>query len=752
MGTLHNVLHTSARPIGLPEFIDALHATCPPRFPHTKGLNHRRVGVAVSGGVDSMALAWLCTQLRKYNPELKISDNPVSGFRGFIVDHGLRDGSQKEAAAVYASLKAMDFVSEIVPISWSRAIGPTKSPRDLSNAESLARTLRYQKLGSSCAFRHIASLFLAHHEDDQYETVLMRLLRGHGSRGLRGMRKANDIPECEGIYGAHRSGFVDDQKSDDPYYKIGPTGRERKHLHRSIRADIGRLMLEAEMDDHPQMELSDNVLEDVYRERRTVYVEPSNMEIEDGGLMVYRPLLEFSKDRLIATCLENKIPWFEDPTNKDPTLTMRNAVRSLYKGYSLPKALQKPAILAMSRKCEERAQAQEEEVDRLLGRTIVHEFAPHAGTITVQFPKIKRLNKRDSRSPLRRKIRLLKQRELAAILMRRFIALVSPEPQAPLLATLENHVTRLFPGLSKRGEAIVDPPKAFSLSSVFFVPVVSNSGPASAKDQTVITDQHQQMSWYLSRTPYPSHVPRPRVRAIYWAIKRNRANQIYEMSPPMQWELWDGRYWFHVEHRLPYRVIVQPFLPEHAKPFRENLHPEDRDRLAGFLKRYAPGKVRFTLPAIYLEEDLDLDPEKFKVRRRYPEPIAWDYRDGVGDGRGKDRGVEGGNGDMREVSMHPKVPDTSKMKLLALPTLDIEIPRLSEWLQYDIRYRNVDRNTLRSTNKPQRLTFLAPWSSSAGKIRMAWRTKSGRFTRRRRKGLMKLTVPKSKKAPKVLPS
>ncbi|KAI0385309.1 adenine nucleotide alpha hydrolases-like protein [Hypomontagnella monticulosa] len=709
MGTLHHVMHTGARPIGVHEFMDALRATCTPRFPHTRGTHHRRVGVAVSGGVDSMALAFLCSQVRKQDADFKIADNPVSGFRGMVIDHGLREGSREEGLAVCRTLENMGFFHDLLQLNWFGALGDYNHPKDLPNVESVARTLRYRKFGFNCAYRQIATLLLAHHEDDQYETVLMRLLQGHGSRGLRGMRKANAIPECEGMMGADQSGWIDDQLRQYPFYNTKPTRKERKYMHRALRSDITDLVDEAEWLDDSTAELPDVDVEDFYLRRDFVPIEPRDIDVEDGGVTVFRPLLEFSKDRLIATCLENKVPWWEDATNKDPTLTMRNAVRHMYKGYTLPKALQKPSILALARRCEQKAQAREAEANRLLSRTIIHDFEPHTGTVTVQFPKFApRIAGRDSRSPSRRRARLLKLRQIAAILMRKILSLISPESQQPALTTLENHVYRLFPSLADpRDATTADPPKAFIISGVYLIPVKSSAGSVSGESKTA----DAQLSWYLSRAPYPSTQPLPRARTPYWASQRIHRG-IWRLSPRMAWTLWDGRYWMHIEHRLPCRLIIQPFLPEHAKPFREALPPEERARLATFLKRYAPGKVRYTIPAIYLEEPLDLaNPQ---LRPGYPNPIS------------------------PEESMHPRVPDTSKMQLIALPSLDIHVPRFGDVVWYEIRYKRADRDTLQTAGTFHRGSYVPPITCALRKC--AVRPRRGRGISRVKAGGMGLRM------------
>jgi tRNA(Ile)-lysidine synthase TilS/MesJ len=62
------------------------------------------LGLAISGGVDSMALAALCSQLQDLSQSSVHSPKQSSlrplQFRAFIVDHGLRAGSALEAEAV----------------------------------------------------------------------------------------------------------------------------------------------------------------------------------------------------------------------------------------------------------------------------------------------------------------------------------------------------------------------------------------------------------------------------------------------------------------------------------------------------------------------------------------------------------------------------------------------------------------------------------------------------------------------------
>jgi tRNA(Ile)-lysidine synthase len=623
-----------------------------------------------------MALAFLCSQLRQQNGDFLIADNRLQNFRAFVIDHMLREGSAEEASKVSKEVRKLGIVCEVHQASWTRELGPDVDLHNLSNLESAARRVRYRRLGRLCAYRRIATLLLAHHEDDQYETVLMRLMAGHRNRALRGMRKAAAIPECEGILGAYDSGWVDDQRHQRPYLHNTLSKRERKYLVHDLKLSINHLMDEGLSDSH---ELDNLPFVDDLPGMDDWSI--GSMPVEDGGVSIYRPLLEFSKDRLIATCLENDVPWFEDHTNKDPTLTTRNSIRHMYRSCELPRALQKPRIISLSKECQRRAETQDAEAKRLLQRMALHNFEPHTGTMVVQFPKLSiSKQSRYSRSPERYRRRRTRMRLMAALAIQRVIALVSPDLQAPPVANLQNVISRLFPALSEDDGRTNYAPKGFNIAGLHFMPVEST--PRSVNRQS----QFHQRTWYISRQPYPASMPLPQWRIPYWSVgkrsKRWARRDYWKWSTWLPWHFWDNRYWIRLTHRLPYRVVVMPFFIDHAKSFRESLSLQDRGRLASILKEIAPGKVRYTLPAIYSEEYLDLN--NVVPRMGYPVP--------------EDQYLAGGILPKREgPSNKPLAPvDPSKMRLLALPTLDIQIPELEKWLLYETRYKRADRSVLRA--------------------------------------------------------
>ncbi|KAK6084187.1 pp-loop family protein [Seiridium cupressi] len=697
MRVVQQVLHRSARAISLSEFHDALYATCKPRFPEARGLLHRPVALAISGGVDSMALAFLCSQIRRYDPNIVITDNPCSGFRGIVIDHMLREESTAEAAEVVKALTKLDLPAEFHQVNWKKELGDTFDIADVTNLESMARKIRYRRLGRLCAFKRMATMLVAHHEDDQYETVLMRLLAGHRNRALRGMRKAAGIPECEGEFGAFDSGWVDDQNRETPFYVTRLSKRQRRALKRDLRSSISQVMEEEEP---PQDLLGDLQEYDSFRDDDWVRgnvmkfdasAELGTMPIEDGGVSIYRPLLEFSKDRLIATCLENNVPWFEDGTNRDPTLTTRNSIRHMYRSCELPRALQKPSIIALSKSWQRRAEAQDAEAKRMLERIVIHDFEPHVGTIVVQFPELPSLKtRRYTRTQERYQRRVSRQRLIAALAIQRIIALVSPELSPPAVANLQNVVSRLFPTLAEiSDDSVASLPKAFNIAGLHFKPI--QSPPQSA---TASADSYAR-TWYISRQPHSTTALPPHLRVPYWSVgkqgKRRPRTTRWKWSTWLPWHFWDNRFWVRLSHRLPYRVIVMPFLSEHAKDFRESLRPKDRVRLATVLKEFAPGKVRYTLPAIYSEEYVDL--ENVVARTGYPVPESQLTSDTPPERQSK-------------TPLAPIVP--SKMRLLALPTLDLQLPGLEKWLLHEIRYKRADKDTLRTMGSYSRGSFAIP--------------------------------------------
>ncbi|KAI8661814.1 PA14 domain-containing protein [Fusarium keratoplasticum] len=644
MTTAARVFHHAPRPISIAEFRDAVEAVCRPRFPAARSARPQRVVLAISGGVDSMALAFLTSRMLQIFRHAKIADNPAHGALAVVIDHRLRDESTEEAIQVAKELRKLDLKTTVTALAWKEEKRNGLDPRKLPNLEGLARTYRYRALGNHCNYLGATSLFFAHHRDDQYETVLMRLLGGHGYRGLQGIREANSIPECYDMHGVYKSGLIDDQRQESPFLSFKPPIREMRRL-RSIFRDEKMAEPRNGLKRFGGTELVDRYPghNPMDKEPNEPYLKP--LEIEDGGVMIYRPLLEFDKDRLIATCEANKIPWVEDRTNKDPTLTTRNAIRYLVRNHELPKALQKPAILALAERAKRRTKFEEAEAHRYLVReAIIKDFDPNAGTLLIQFPNSRPFKGRRKRRSLNPDNELRKEhrRLIMAIAVRKLIDFVTPEYHLPPLANLDNVVNRLIPDLAPNPGS--SPPKAFAMSGVLFDPIA----------------QGNSVKWFLSRAPYTSNQPLPMAKLFGVLDHRVRfdkeeAKEIAEANPGsriMGWKrskMFDGRYWVRIGYNNRPVFLVQPYRAEYAKAFRKALPPMRRARLEKLLKHYAPGKIRYSLPALYGVE---------RERDHYSQHV------------------------------------TTTLTLLALPSLGIHIPGLERWVKYEVRYRNVDKTLL----------------------------------------------------------
>lgn len=126
-----------------------------------------RMGVAVSGGADSVALLLLAH----------------AAFPGRVeaatVDHRVRPANAEEAAAVKVVCGTLGIEHSTLFVN---------NPLPANPGQSWARALRYTLLEWWVAKRGLACLLTAHHADDQAETFLMRANRGSGVTGLAGVR------------------------------------------------------------------------------------------------------------------------------------------------------------------------------------------------------------------------------------------------------------------------------------------------------------------------------------------------------------------------------------------------------------------------------------------------------------------------------------------------------------------------------------------------------------------------------------
>jgi tRNA(Ile)-lysidine synthase len=235
-----------------------------------------KVGVAVSGGPDSLALLLHASAAR---PGL---------VEAATVDHRLRPESRGEAEMVAALCDNIDVPHEILTLEWKRAAD--------RNLQARAREARYQMLGDWALKRGLTAVATAHHLDDQAETLLMRLARGAGVGGLGATRARRPLVKgvklVRPLLGWRKAELaalvpeagvkpVDDPSNYDPRHD---RVRLREWLRRAEWANPERLAASAawlnEADEALDWALAPLAEERVTRDGSAVVIDPSGIPRE----------------------------------------------------------------------------------------------------------------------------------------------------------------------------------------------------------------------------------------------------------------------------------------------------------------------------------------------------------------------------------------------------------------------------------------------------------------------------------------
>ena len=134
-------------------------------------LSGRNVMLAVSGGADSMAMA---AHFKKWHDDNRVAQS----IKAIIVDHGIRSEAAAEADWVRRQLTDLGIDAEVKKVM-------AQAPK--TGIQAWARAERY-KLLAEAARQENAVVTTAHHQQDQVETIIMRLHAGSGLDGLQGMQ------------------------------------------------------------------------------------------------------------------------------------------------------------------------------------------------------------------------------------------------------------------------------------------------------------------------------------------------------------------------------------------------------------------------------------------------------------------------------------------------------------------------------------------------------------------------------------
>jgi len=161
------------------------------------------IAVGVSGGADSMAFLSLLQEWCAAHGKI---------LHALSVNHGLREAAKDECAMVEHYCQQYDHVQHQT-LQWD-------DPSNVRVQEE-ARRARYDLMGGYCQEKGISHLFLAHHADDQAETVLFRLAKGSGLDGLAGIRNQqgmNGVTLCRPLLDVAKEDLIEFcEVQDIPY-------------------------------------------------------------------------------------------------------------------------------------------------------------------------------------------------------------------------------------------------------------------------------------------------------------------------------------------------------------------------------------------------------------------------------------------------------------------------------------------------------------------------------------------------------
>lgn len=142
--------------------------------------NEPAIGLAVSGGADSLALMLLA---QRWAGALPTAPRLIV----YSLDHGLRPEAAGEVQMVLREAEKLGLAAR--GLKWT-------GDKPDTGLQEAARQARYRIMGEAMAADGATLLLTAHHRADQAETVLMRLAHGSGIEGLKGM---NALSQVEGV-------------------------------------------------------------------------------------------------------------------------------------------------------------------------------------------------------------------------------------------------------------------------------------------------------------------------------------------------------------------------------------------------------------------------------------------------------------------------------------------------------------------------------------------------------------------------
>jgi tRNA(Ile)-lysidine synthase len=189
----------------------------------------KRIAVALSGGLDSVVLL---------DTVCKAQAKDQSQIFAFHIHHGLQ--KQADEWLIFCEKLAKKY-----KIHFDFRLLHLTGNSEEGNIEARARAGRYEALTELCIEYGIKDLLLAHHQNDQAETVLLQLLRGAGVAGTAGMPAVREINGEEGKVTLGRPLLNHSRKELEAYAKAhklkwieDPSNQDSKYRRNAIRKSI----------------------------------------------------------------------------------------------------------------------------------------------------------------------------------------------------------------------------------------------------------------------------------------------------------------------------------------------------------------------------------------------------------------------------------------------------------------------------------------------------------------------------------
>lgn len=241
-----------------------------------------RIVVAVSGGADSVALLYILNQISRYLTPLHLICAHVH--------HGFRAESDQEAELVQKYAESMNIPFEMIRLNMPKYIEETGR-----NSQDAAREKRYAFLHEVAEKYNANSIALAHHANDQAETVMLHMLRGSGASGLSGIKIKRIEKNVELIRPCLRITKTDleqlCEKEDLPYL-TDSSNMNRKYFRNAIRLDVLPFL----------GQYNGQLTESLYRMAEVLGAEDDYMEAE--AEQIFHKIVQKSGDRLTFSVLE----------------------------------------------------------------------------------------------------------------------------------------------------------------------------------------------------------------------------------------------------------------------------------------------------------------------------------------------------------------------------------------------------------------------------------------------------------------